>query len=75
MRTAEEIIESQYSEGEYAEKYGFERTYKVIQAINEARKEAIEECAKIASDYVLNERTPDYDDVHFLVTKLIKGLK
>ena len=75
MRTAEEIInkvEETFTDIKFKSYIPYEI---VIKAINEARKEAIEECATIASNYVLNERTPEHDDVHFLVIALINKLK
>lgn len=69
MRTAEEIIYEHFFPDQVEDLEVFK------QMINEARKEAIEECAKIASNHVFYERTPEYDDVHFLIIELINKLK
>jgi len=67
MRTAEEIILTKTYEGE---KYGgvpLFNLFDVINAINEARKEAIEECAEIAL-------TPDHT-TKFQIESLINELQ
>jgi hypothetical protein len=65
MRTAEEILKQHIhgfpdiKEGELYDSAGQHATYDVITAINEARKEALEEAAKAAHVTHYSERASD----------------
>ena len=48
LRTAEEILETHWNKQNYMQAYFVDQKIALINVINEARKEAIEECAEKA---------------------------